>query len=388
MDPKELVLFSHLEPLLLESAYKFPKPAVEGTYQFVGKALRDEILANGMYLSRQFNDLIIEKTNSYIASGGIVTIYPRHGDALPPPLGSHATGIPTGRVLEMFRLPDVDPAWVYYAGEILPTSKGKDLQVLIQGRAMTGTSIRSSKIISETREMEDGTRVRVPMDGWIEGIDFADDPAVLGAGVVELLENSPKWREEEDETTEDTEMFEWDKITLEELRGNRADLFSAIEEASRKPLLEQISSMEGAAAIVTQERDALKQEIARLEALSDKVAELENKLQEQTLALEKANGDLADSRNVATSLMGEKAFYEAAEDELTGLVRKHLAELCETVEDIPAHLQEAKDRAYVEFGVVRTPSTARGKGETHDKDEDAPPPVTLDADKQAVLRLL
>jgi len=86
--------------------------------------------------------------------------------------------------------------------------------------------------------------------------------------------------------------------------------------------------------------------------------------------------------------MGEKAFYEAAEDELTGLVRKHLAELCETVEDIPAHLQEAKDRAYVEFGVVRTPSTARGKGETHDKDEDAPPPVTLDADKQAVLRLL
>ena len=91
------VLFSHTEPVASKTLYEFPEPKVEGTMQFVGKALRDNILANRMILSKEFNDKLIANTNRVIAEGGRVTIYPRHGDAVPSPLGGLATGIPAGR---------------------------------------------------------------------------------------------------------------------------------------------------------------------------------------------------------------------------------------------------------------------------------------------------
>jgi hypothetical protein len=318
-----------------------------------------------------------------------VTIYPRHGNAAPPPLGSLATEMPAGRLLQLFRLPDVDPTWVYYAGEILPTSKGKDLQTVILGGAMTGSSIRSRKIESEWQETDDGAKIRVLLDGYIEGVDFADDPAIVGAGVYQLLENTDGWRQLTEDDLEETDMeIKWEEVTLELLREHKPDLLASLEEAAKSALLEQIATLESNAAEITRERDALK---ASLDALGDteaKIGALEADLGAKVGEIEAAQTALAEARTGLAKIGLENKMMLASQDQLTALIHKNLAEVCETEADIEANFKEARDKAYLEFAVTKQPKPVRGAGVTRTENEDQPKAPELTAEQKEQIRFL
>lgn len=202
--------------------------------RYEGCVLVDEVLSQGgkgRYYSREFNDRCMEATNLYLAAGGVITVYSRHGRAAGETgRAPYPTGLPVGRVSK--------PLWrkgaeVLYEAVISPTTEGQDVMVLIRDEVLRATSLRASGYSSRMRKLADTDRlVEEMVSAVIVGIDLCDRAGIEGAGIRRILEEAPQWRTETVEEEDDP--MDFAELTLESLVEHRQDLL----DAHTTPLLE------------------------------------------------------------------------------------------------------------------------------------------------------
>jgi hypothetical protein len=338
-----------LDTVLLETDQKviITEETENGELHFEGVALVDNAMSqNRRFYSATFNSRCMEETNRVIEEGGVVTIFSRHGRALGS-FGSLPTGLPVGKVPQLFR----EGNEIRYKGVIVPTTEGKDMMTLMKTGVMFGTSIRANKYESQPREFE-GETVEEMVSATLAGIDFTDDPGIKGAGVVRILEEAPKWEQEEQE-------MNWEELKLEEL----------LEHA--KPLLDEYAAT--VAEAVGEQATALQGKVAELEEAVVKLTEEKVTLAEQATA---ATEQLA--------IVGLKLkVAEAAHVGMSKSIYEELASAVAKEEDIPALLAEAKDKALAVAlsGVSRGEPKGQTSFEDEDEDEDEEPQMTEEAKK-------
>ena len=280
-----------------------------GELHFEGVAFIDNILSeNKRFYSAAFNDSCMEATNALIDSGGLtVTIFSRHGKALGG-FGTLPTGLPVGKVPALFR----EGNEIHYKGIIVPTTEGKDMMTLMRSEVMLGTSIRANQYESRDREL-DGETVQEMVSGVLAGIDFTDNPGIIGAGVRRILEEVPQWEEED---------MDWEKVTMEELLENC------------KPLLD-----EHAATVV--------------EAVQEKATGFEGQIEELTATIatlteekEVAEGKSVEAVEAVADMELKLEVARAAHvGSISKMVYEELVENVQTREDIAANLASAKEKA-------------------------------------------
>jgi len=280
-----------------------------GELHFEGVALVDNVLSeNKRFYSAEFNNRCMEATNALVGSGAsTVTIFSRHGKALGG-FGTLPTGLPIGKVPTLFR----EGNEIRYRGIIVPTVEGKDMMTLVKSEVMLATSIRANKY--ETRERElDGETVNEMVSGVLAGIDFTDNPGIVGAGVRRILEEAPEWEEGQ---------MDWDKVTLEELLENCKPLLdehtAPIVEAGQVKATELESTVEELnATIVTLTEEKESAEAKAVEAV-DAVAGIELKLK------------VAEAAHIGG---------------ISRIVFEELGKVVKTEEDIAENLASAKEKA-------------------------------------------
>jgi len=331
-----------------------------------GVALVDEVISqhgHGRYYSKAFNDRCMAATNVFMAEGGTVTVYSRHGKAIPPE-GQLSTSLPVGKVAK--------PLWrkgneVWYEAFIAPTTEGKDVIVLLKTEVMTASSIRAATYRSRKRKM-DGRDVEEMIDAVIVGIDLADEAGIDGAGVREVLEEAPTWSDEYS-TREVTDM-EWKDIDLKSLLENRKDLLEEYA-ASLKDVLP-----------------------AQDPKLAGRVTELE--AQVKTLTEEK--GTLTVKLDAATVQSGQLQLglkvVEAAQFGVSRIVAEELAKVVKEEADIAKLLPDIKTKAIALLLGNKPSDQVVGKGQTHIVEESAGTPAgggidgdALDEEKRTILSL-
>jgi len=211
-----------------------------GALRFEGTAMIDNVVSSHRrFYPPTANNTIMELSNERARQPNkVMTIFSRHGKAsgsfFSPPMG-----IPIGSIEgDLFRSGDR----IRYNGRILPTTEGKDMQVLVREGVMRATSIRMRDFKARVRKL-DGKEVEEVLSAVIIGIDFAEDAGIAGAGVDRILEEAPQW----DEPTEEGEM-EWKEVTLEQLQEERKDLLDAYTVNLVAALNARITELEGKAA--------------------------------------------------------------------------------------------------------------------------------------------
>jgi hypothetical protein len=338
---------------LLEPIVVAEEVAADGGLRFRGVALVDEAISGNTghrYYSKAFNDKCMEATNQYMADGHIVTIYSRHGKAIPKQ-GQLPEHMPVGRVTkDLWR----EGRNVMYEGFIAPTAEGRDLATLIRSGVVKATSIRAIEMDSRKRKMGDQT-VEEMLEGVIVGIDTADFPGIAGAGITELLEETPKFSDEE------VNDMEWGELTLEELVANRQDLLDEHVASVTEVLNQKVQDLEA------QLVEAQKVTTEDLVPLADKTA-LEVKVAEMLAEL--------------STLRLEVAIEYAAQ---IGVGRKIVEELkskVKIIEDIDKMLPNARSRALalVLSGVAPSPVTA-ARGVVHEEQVEVNEDGTVDDDE-------
>jgi hypothetical protein len=319
-----------------------PKPLTvleetETGLKFKGVALIDEaVSANDRYYSARFNDRCMEATNAFMAGGGTVTIYSRHGRAMAA-VGQLETALPIGKVFAPFWREGRE---VFYKGFIVPTTEGKDTKALILAAVLMGTSIRAYNCQSRLQRMN-GRTVEVMEEAVIAGIDLTDEPGIHGAGIRQILEEAPKLEEIEQE--EDMDLKE---LTIEALQTGRPDLVKEI----------QATTVDANAAVA----EDLKAKLAKAEADAKILVEERQKLAEGVAELKQANDALGLEAKIAVaSLIGNlpKAVYE----ELKAKVKKP--------EDIVEAVKAAKEKALVEYALGAVSGDVIGPGKGTSKSE-------------------
>ena len=315
-----------------------------GGLTFKGVALIDEaVSANGRYYSAEFNDRCMAETNGFIAGGGIVTIYSRHGKALGAD-GQMPTELPVGRIKEpLFR----EGKEICYIGYISPTMEGRDCITLIRDGIVLATSIRSTDYESRSASLND-MPVEEMVRAVIAGVDLTDEAGIRGAGIKEILEEAPHITQEKE--VEDMELKD---LTLEQLRAERADLlteFAATLQADSTAKIEDATSKVTA---LETERAALNEKMVALEA--DR-ALLAKQVQDLELAIGKAS-------------LGQKVAEASIMGSLARIVHEELTANVKVVEDIPRALKGAREKALTQVAMGATasgeketdPGTAKGK---------------------------
>jgi len=338
---------------LLEPIVVAEESAADGGLHFKGVALVDEAISRSTgsrYYSKAFNDKCMEATNQYMADGHIVTIYSRHGKAIPKK-GQLSENMPVGKVTkDLWR----EGRKIMYEGFIAPTVEGRDLATLIRSGVVKATSIRAIELDSRKRKMGDRT-VEEMLEGVIVGIDTADFPGIAGAGITELLEEAPKFSDEE------VSDMEWSELTLEELVAHRQDLLDEHVASVTEVLNQKITDLDA------QLVEAKKVTTEDLVPLADKTA-LEAKVTEMTAEL--------------SVLKLEVAIEKAAQ---IGVGRKIVEELkskVKVIEDIDKMLPNARSKALslVLAGTPASPATA-AKGIVHEEMVEGDEDNTVDDDE-------
>ena len=187
----------------------------EFALRYKGVALIDNTLsANKRFYTEGFNNTAMRMTNEYMQSGGVVTVFSRHGNAVQ--VGQLPTGLPVGRLDgPLYR---EGPA-IKYEALIASTSEGLDVARLIRSKVIKPSSVRFNQVGLEFEErILEGKRVSVPIKGMIKGIDLAEDAGIEGAGIEQVFEEAPTLE------LEDTMALNWSEVTLEGLEENCAQL--------------------------------------------------------------------------------------------------------------------------------------------------------------------
>lgn len=264
---------------------------------YVGTALVDNAISgNRKFYDAESNDHIMAMTNAYMEEGGIVTVYSRHGKAVPGPLGEMPVGLPVGKVVEaLWR----DGDRIKYKARISATAEGKDVMVLIEDGVMKYTSIRSRygsyKLVPKK---VNGQEVEAVVEAVIHGIDLAEEPGITGAGIDAIL--AEELTIETIEKQEDT--MDLKELTLEALRKERPDL---VEELLKD-----------------------RQLAVELETLKEQATELQGSLQSAEEALGKAK---SEHEAALTALTEEKdaKIKELTEERDKGKIEAAISEALE-----------------------------------------------------------
>jgi len=331
--------------------------------RFKGVALIDEAVScHDRYYSAAFNDRCMEATNTYMAGGGIVTIYSRHGKAIGSPLGGLPTDLPVGRVMApLFR----EGNEIWYTGFIAPTTEGKDVAVLIRNQVITATSIRALEYESRMRKLN-GRPVEEMVSAVLAGIDLADAAGISGAGIREVLEEAPNLTE-----TEEEEQMDMKELTAAQLLAERPDLVAELTASALEPVSAQLED--------------IKPKLAKLEAsetawTGDKTALVKK---------------LSDLETTLTNAQLRLKIAEAAHiGQLSRTIYESLQVTVKSEADIPGALRDARDKALIEFtaGIQSGDSrkTAEIKGvqnvveaanSTQTEKDDQEPPLTEEFEK-------
>lgn len=240
-----------------------------------GVALVDEAVSQGgtgRYYSTKFNDACKEATNAFMGSGGVVTMYSRHGRAIAPP-GQLPTGLPIGKVdRPLFR----EGNEVMYEAFIAPTTEGKDVITLIKTGVMLATSIRAASYRSRMRKMGD-LEIEELLEAVIIGIDLTDEAGIEGAGIKEVLEEAPQWTDEEQ--SEEEEEMVYEELTLKDLLERRKDLLDeyaasvkeALEAAATGDAPKALAELQKTHNAVLEEKEAALGKVAALEVEAAKL---------------------------------------------------------------------------------------------------------------------
>lgn len=317
------VLYESRTPITILEEVQIEGEAEPGL-KYKAVALIDGVMSeNDRFYSAEFNERCMEATNSFMESGGVVTIFSRHGKALGS-FGSLPTGLPVGKV--------VDPLYregneICYHGLIVPTTEGKDMMTLIRTAVMPWNSIRADEWKSVPRELE-GREVQDMVSAVLAGIDFTDNPGIKGAGVRQILEEAPEWTEE---TQEDSNM-EWENVTLEDLQEHCPELLDEYAATKVEPVQAQATEAQAKVEELTETVTVLGEEKVTVE----ETAEAAKTAAEASV--ETANKTIADLtlklKIAEASLIGgiARGVYEELGDKV------------EKEEDIEACLTEARER--------------------------------------------
>jgi hypothetical protein len=284
---------------------------------FEGVALVDHAvsqLGTGFerYYSPEFNDQCLSRTNAYMESGHIATVYNSHGSALGG-FFTMSTEDPIGKLVEKLKRVGDE---IHYKAHITPTDEGRNNIKLLYDGVRLETSVRIYEHVSESCELLDkegkgtGEFIYNMTDGYIGGIDFCDEAGIAGAGVKRILESKPAWVLKEVEDNMD-----WSEITLAELKAQRPDVLqeytAPLIEAAKAQGDEAKAELETAKASVAElgtENAALKTDAV---ALTEKVTTLEATVTSLNadLALERA-AQFGISKAVAEQLRAAKPSAE------------------------------------------------------------------------------
>lgn len=304
-----------------------------------GVALVDEaISSNRRYYSAKFNDACMEATNQYMAEGGTVTIFSRHGNAVGQG-GQMPTALPIGKVTAPLYRKGKE---IWYNMFIAPTTEGRDVITLVKAEVMLATSIRAAAYKSRMRRMN-GADVEELIEATIVGIDTTDEAGIRGAGIREVLEEAPQFEEEED--------MDYEKLTMEELLEHRKDLLDAhaasVQEAMQVKVDEAEAERVKAAGL-------LEERVNENAAFSESISAAGIKIDELGLKLK-----IAEAANFGG---------------MAGLVLEELTEKVTCEEDIPKYLKEAKDKAMT--AILGQASSGTAKGVTEFVEEPKEPELT------------
>ena len=272
-----------------ESALEVVSESNEGSPDSImeveGVALKDDIIsANLRYYSAEFNDKLIENTNRYIDEGGIATMFTSHGKAAGT--GGLFTPVveelPIGRIVKLFRAKDAEEI-VKYQAIIMPTSEGRDVQVLLRHGGIGSTSIRADgRTVTCRMGRVDGQDVEIMENATLSGIDFTAHPGVAGAGIVRVFESAPQVAYSQETETKEEDMLE--DATLDQLKEKCPELIEELTGELTTAHTSEVDELNNQLASLTQalEASANPEESARLneelEAAQAEILELQIKL--------------------------------------------------------------------------------------------------------------
>ncbi len=294
----------------------------ENGARMIGVALVDEaISAHNRYYSKAFNDRCMAATNAYMAEGGTVTVYSRHGKAIPPPGQIHASNLPVGKLTK--------PLWrkggeIWYEAFIAPTTEGKDVVVLLKTKVMTASSIRASTYRSRRRRV-DGHDVEEMVDAIIVGIDLADVSGITGAGVRKVLEEAPLWTDEYTNGQQEVTDMKWTDITLAALLENRKDVLEEYAASVKTILADQ--NGDGDDDVTEEDPKKVVELTAQVTTLNEEKEALTTKLDAATQAIAQENLTMA----IATASLS--GVSQIISEELGKVVKKE-ADIAELLPEI------------------------------------------------------
>jgi hypothetical protein len=290
------------------------EPGEDGSLRFRGTALVDNVMSsNKRYYSAEFNDRALGMTEAFLAQGGTVTMFSRHGEAVGTLFGP-PTGLPIGKVPRLWR----EGNKILYEAEVYPTSKGSDAIMLLQKGAMRDTSVRSLWFRSRLVKDDDGNIYEEMVDAIIQGIDLAEEAGIAGAGIDTFLEEAPSLVELSELTEEVQSMKELLKeLTLEELTEQRPDLVQEIAASIKESLEEAVLDPDEALPVLQEENQTLKGE---KEDLEGQVADLTLKLAVQEAA------QIGAGKAIAKALGEEVEAVDQIEEKLSGIKKQVLDE--------------------------------------------------------------
>lgn len=350
-----------------------------GGLRYKGVALVDEALsANDRYYSARFNDKAMEATNAFMATGGTVTIYSRHGKAIAEP-GKLPTSLPVGKVAEPLARQGAE---IWYVGYISPTLEGKDCIQLIRDKVMTATSIRSHQYKSRQRKMN-GRMVEEMLEGVIHGIDLTDEAGIHGAGIREVLETAQFDKEED--------AMEWKDLTLEGLQANRQDLLDAFAadaiEATKAQLAEEAKTAIAAKDEAITAKTAAE---AQLADIAKNVSDAEQAAKTITEERDAAKTTVAAKETEIVALKLKVAIAEAAHiGTIPKAVYASLVEEVKVEDDIARLLPGARSKAMIAH-LSGDVGVGNARGQTHFDEavtEEAGVPAEISADADHILAL-
>jgi len=316
--------------------------------RIAGTALIDGAVSqNDRVYTREFNDTCLAETLRFMSLGGVVSMFSRHGRAVQ--VGALATGLPTGRVTELSRHEDR----VKYKADIMDTSEGRDVAVLLRTGAFKASSIRlrsgaqSKKVKLEGRSLDQLTY------GIIKGIDLADEAGIVGAGVEEILEEAEV---KALRVGDDDMAIDWTKVTLEEIKTGAPTLlqeYVASYLEANPPKAATDPEAAAAVAALTAERDALKAQVTEAQSA------LASALEAQTAAL--------------APLQLDNALLVAAQIGVGREIYKQLKAKVTKVEEIQSVLEGVRAEALNTFIKAAAPkggSSGSSTGAAHTEGDD------------------
>lgn len=357
------------------------------SFKFKGIAMiKNSISGNGRRYGGELVENTVKAIKAILENQGS---YPLSVMADHPGAVSNKTLTTVGKITDIYM--DGDNAII--EAEIANTSVGKDVQELIRGKFVEGLSIRASKAKMRTVNI-DGQIVKDVLEMELNGVDLVTNPGVKGARVLDILESAEHSGvfisiEEEEiivDKTHEEDIMDYSKITLEELKKNRADLIESIQDEF-KPILEselKVNELQESVDNLKVEKDGLEKKIEEsekaqkelqesLDAKNTELQEAQDKLKEIEEAEQKAIAEAEKAKrntHIAESISKLK-FADSVKEKLKAKV-----EVLESIEEIDTRL--AEEVSFLEMVIKEsTGIELSGQGNTGDNN-----PGRIDEDEE------